>query len=161
MDVIFECPKCKQELSVDSTGAGTQIECPSCGSAIVIPEPPAAAPRDLSHPINPMATSAAAKIERHFSVPVHDKPADSLIAKPLPTLEIAAKESDKLPRVKTIKRHECVEVGKDHFDEIITSFLQKIGHENLISITTFNYSHQELETRHWITDVGVMIVFKG
>ena len=142
MDVIFECPQCKQELSVDSSGAGTQIECPSCGTPIVIPEaPPAApgdAPRDLGHPINPMATSAAAKIERHFSVPVHDKPADSLIAKPLPTLEIAAKDSDKLPRVKTIKRHECYEVGKDHFDEVVTGFLQKIGQENLISISTFN-----------------------
>src|ERR1022692_2399217 len=39
MDVIFNCPKCEQELAVDSTGAGTEIECPSCGETIVIPAP--------------------------------------------------------------------------------------------------------------------------
>ena len=39
MDVIFNCPKCEQELAVDSTGAGTEINCPSCGESIVIPAP--------------------------------------------------------------------------------------------------------------------------
>ena len=34
--------------------------------------------------------SAAAREEKHFSVPVHDTPAESLIAKPLATLEVAA-----------------------------------------------------------------------
>ena len=39
MDVIFNCPKCDQELAVDSSGAGSEINCPSCGEAIVIPAP--------------------------------------------------------------------------------------------------------------------------
>ena len=39
MDVIFNCPKCEQELAVDSTGAGTEINCPACGETIVIPAP--------------------------------------------------------------------------------------------------------------------------
>ncbi len=39
MDVIFNCPKCDQELAVDSSGAGSEINCPSCGQAITIPEP--------------------------------------------------------------------------------------------------------------------------
>ncbi|HOW79905.1 MAG TPA: hypothetical protein PK406_10715, partial [Verrucomicrobiota bacterium] len=39
MDVIFNCPKCEQELAVDSAGAGTEIPCPSCGEPLVIPEP--------------------------------------------------------------------------------------------------------------------------
>ena len=45
MDVIFNCPKCEQELAVDSSGAGTEIECPSCGESIVIPEPQSVLPR--------------------------------------------------------------------------------------------------------------------
>ncbi len=39
MDVIFNCPKCEQELAVDASGAGSEINCPSCGQSIVIPSP--------------------------------------------------------------------------------------------------------------------------
>ena len=70
MDVIFNCPKCEQELAVDSTGAGTEIDCPSCGETIVIPTPElvvnrpgvdsaTSAPRVEVHPVNPIASSAA------------------------------------------------------------------------------------------------------
>ena len=38
MDIIFDCPKCEQELAVDSSGAGSEINCPSCGEKIVIPQ---------------------------------------------------------------------------------------------------------------------------
>src|ERR1041385_3503453 len=99
MDVIFKCSNCDQELSADDSGAGSEFECPSCGHQIVIPQPdPGATPV-----VHAMAASAAAKEEKHFSVPVHDKPVASLIAKPLPPLEVAAKEGIKL-RIKTIKR---------------------------------------------------------
>ena len=51
MDVIFSCPKCEQELAVDSSGAGSEINCPSCGEPIVIPQPErAAAPRPVLEP---------------------------------------------------------------------------------------------------------------
>ena len=81
MDVIFNCPKCEQELAVDSSGAGTEINCPSCGEPIVIPAPEAVAnrpgmdsassdARGEPHPINPIASSAAAKVEMHLRVPV-------------------------------------------------------------------------------------------
>src|SRR6185503_13967709 len=106
-----------------------------------------------------MASSAAAKEEKHFSVPVHDKPVASLIAKPLPPLDVAAKEGIKL-RIKTIKRSDCVEVGRDHFDEVVTRFLEKIGESNLVSISPIGYSHQDLASREWVTDFGVMVVYK-
>src|SRR6185503_13332360 len=125
MDVIFKCSHCDQELSVDDSGAGSEIECPSCGHRIVIPQPEPV----MGQPVNAMASSAAAKEEKHFSVPVHDKPVASLIAKPLPPLDVAAKEGIKL-RIKTIKRSDCVEVGRDHFDEVVTRFLEKIGESN-------------------------------
>ena len=56
MDVIFNCTHCDQELSVDAAGAGTVIDCPSCGGKLVIPQPGAQEHR----PVNPIATSAAA-----------------------------------------------------------------------------------------------------
>lgn len=74
MDVIFNCPNCEQELAVDSTGAGSEINCPSCGQTITIPEPQPLAPRpggvlDAAahppriepHPVNAIASSAAAR----------------------------------------------------------------------------------------------------
>src|SRR5215475_5918132 len=99
MDVIFNCPKCEQELAVDSSGAGTEINCPSCGESIVIPEPaivagrgciPTLPPEPTANPANPISSSAAAKVELHLKVP-SNKATESLIAKPLPPMEVAAK----------------------------------------------------------------------
>ena len=172
MDVIFNCPKCEQELAVDSSGAGTEISCPSCGEAITIPAPEsvvtrpgveggAGAPRLAAHPINPIASSAAAKVEMHLRVPVHATPTESLIEKPLAPLEVAAKESDKKIRVKTIKHTDCVEVGHDKFDEVLSSFLGKVGEANVISITTLTYTHLDIGTQKLLTDFGVMVVYRG
>jgi len=172
MDVIFNCPKCEQELAVDASGAGTEINCPSCGQSIVIPSPERSvaqlgveqrpgAPRMESHPINPIASSAAAKVEMHLKVPVHKSPAASLIEKPLAPLEVAAKETDKKIKVKTIKHTDCIEVGHDRFDEVVTNFLGKVGEPNIISITTLTYTHLDIGTQKLLTDFGVMIVYKG
>ncbi len=173
MDVIFNCPKCEQELAVDSSGAGTEIECPSCGESIVIPEPetavarPAGVPDAASparvevHPVNPIASSAAAKVEMHLRVPTN-KSAESLISKPLPPMEVAAaKDSEKRIRVKSIKHTDCIEVGHDKFDEIVSNFLGKIGEANLISITPLTYTFLDIGTQKLLTEFGVLIVYKG
>jgi DNA-directed RNA polymerase subunit RPC12/RpoP len=170
MDVIFNCPKCEQELAVDSSGAGTEIACPSCGESIVIPEPESALARPgadggggvrvEAHPINPMASSAAAKVEMHLRVPVRKNPTESLIEKPLAPLEVA-KDADKKIRTKTIRHTDCIEVGHDRFDEIVSNFLAKTGEANIISINTVNYSHLDIGTQKLLTDFGVMIVYKG
>jgi len=172
MDVIFNCPKCEQELAVDSTGAGTEINCPSCGETLVIPAPElvvnrpgvdhaSGAPRVEVHPVNPIASSAAAKVELHLRVPDHKTPAASLIEKPLVPLEAAAKGADKKIRVKTIKHTDCIEVGHDKFDEVVSNFLVKIGEPNVISITTLTYTHLDIGTQKLLTDFGVMIVYRG
>ncbi len=174
MDVIFNCPKCEQELAVDSSGSGTEIECPSCGETIVIPEPQPTAPRPgggiptlapegvrlEAHPINPIASSAAAKVELHLKVPTH-KTTESLIAKPLVPLEAAAKDTTKRIRTKTIRHTDCIEVGHDKFDEVISGFLGRIGEENVISINTLNYSYLDIGTQKLLTDFGVLIVYRG
>ena len=171
MDVIFNCPKCDQELAVDASGAGTEIECPSCGEQIVIPAPSPvnrvgvqgdghAVPGGPSGNPNPIAASAAAKVELHLKVPQRKAP-ESLIEKPLVPLEAAAKETDKKIKVKTIKHTDCIEVGHDRFDEVLTNFLQKIGEPNIISITTVTYSHLDIGSQKLLDDFGVMVVYKG
>ena len=172
MDVIFNCPKCEQELAVDSTGAGTEINCPACGEVIVIPTPELVAsrpgvdtgdgaPRVEAHPVNPIASSAAAKVELHLRVPDHKTPTECLISKPLIPLEAAARESDKKIRVKTIKHTDCIEVGHDKFDEVVTNFLVKTGESNMISITTLVYTHLDIGSQKLMTDYGVMVVYRG
>jgi hypothetical protein len=167
MDVIFNCPKCDQELAVDSSGAGTEIECPSCGESIVIPgadgagarlgvENSTAAPRTA----NPIASSAAAKVELHLRVPSH-KTTESLIEKPLVPLEAAAKTADKKIRTKTIRHTDCIEVGHDRFDEMLTNFLVKTGADNIISINTLNFSYLDIGSQKLLTDFGVLIVYRG
>jgi DNA-directed RNA polymerase subunit RPC12/RpoP len=152
MDIEFKCPQCEQDLSADANDAGTEIECPACHANIVIPQ---GTPVEAGAPASPPNRE-----EKHFSVPVRDKPGDSLIAKPLPSLEASAKEGVKL-RIKTIRHSDCVEVGKDHFDEFVTKFLDKIGEPNVVSISTFNYTHMDLATRDWVTDYGVLVVYRG
>ena len=169
MDIEFKCRHCNQSLTVDDDGAGTEIECPSCGGTITIPTadptPDAEPARDPMHVqpriINAMATSAAAREgEKHFAVPQHDKPAEALIEKPLKPLDAAAKEGITI-RVKCIRHFDCVEVGKDHFDEVVTKFINNVGEPHIIKIETFNYAHRDLETRDWVTDYGVFILYRG
>src|ERR1700677_3411783 len=99
MDLVFNCPKCQQELEVDASGAGEEIACPSCGSRIQIPKPDSPAgsgdAKLTPQAINAMAASAAAKTVKHLKVPVRDKPSEHLIAKAAVPLEVAAKESDR------------------------------------------------------------------
>ena len=152
MEIDFKCSHCGQDLSVVAAGAGTEIECPACKEMTLVPA--------ASTEGQASQESATPKEEKHFSVPLRDKPADSLIAKPLPSLEASAKEGIKL-RIKSIRHSDCVEVGKDHFDEAVTRFLEKIGEPNVVKINTSNYTHMDLATRDWVTDYGVMIVYRG
>src|ERR1043166_9269567 len=160
MDVIFNCPHCDQELSVDASGGGSENECPECKETIVIPQSATPAPPPAPRVVNPISTSAAAKEEKHFAVPVHSTPTETLIGKPLTPLDVAAKEGVTL-RVNSIRRSDCVEVGKDHCDEVVTRFLEEVGGPNLVKLETFNYTHQGLATREWVTDYGVFVVYRG
>lgn len=168
MDLVFNCPNCEQELVVDSTAAGNEITCPTCKENIVIPEPPpptaAAVPGQPAlevHPINPIDSSAARKEEKHLKVPVHEGPTESLITKALPPLEVAAKETDRKIRIKTIRHTDCIEVGHDRFDEIVSQFLGKIGEQHIVSINSINYTFLDIGTQKLMTEYGVMVVYRG
>jgi DNA-directed RNA polymerase subunit RPC12/RpoP len=160
MDISFKCPICDQELEVDASGAGSSIECPSCSNTISVPVPD---PSLVAQAV-PLAAPPPEppKEEKHFSVPVRDSiPPQDLIQKPNRPLDVIAKEGDKVMRIKTFKRSDCVEVGKDHFDEKVSAFLEKIGQTNIVSINPISYSYVELGSRQVLGDYGVMIVFKG
>ncbi len=157
MDVLFTCPTCKQQLEADSTLAGNEIACPSCNGKIVIP---AADPANLKTS-GLVASSAAAKEDKHFVVPVSEGPTQSLIKKAAPSLSTSAKTALPAIRVKTIRRAECLEVGKDLFDSTVTAFLQKIGEPNIISITTVNYSTIGMDAHAATSDYGVLVVYRG
>jgi hypothetical protein len=144
-------------MVVDSTGAGSQIECPGCGHTVTVPE----ASMTNIHTANPIASSAAAREEKHFAVPVHDVPTEVLIQKPNKPLEVAAKEAAPQVRIKCIKRTDCVEVGHDRFDEVVSKFLAKLHQEDIVAIQPLAYTHLDIGSRALMTDYGVMIIYKG
>jgi hypothetical protein len=106
-------------------------------------------------------SDAHPKDEKHWSVPQHDGPVESLIEEALPSLEASAKDTEKRIRVKTIRHSDCVEVGHDKFDEIAGEVLEKIGQENTLHLHPFNYDHLDLGTRQMVSDYGIMIIFRG
>lgn len=155
MDILFKCPNCDQELEVDASGAGSKIECPACSQTITVP---ASQPENFAPP----PSAAPVKEEKHFVVPVHAAPpANELISKPLRPLEVAAKETDRKMRIKTIRHTECVEVGRDRFDEMVSAFLEKVGQPNIINIHTVTYSVIDSGTRLAMNDFGVVIIYRG
>ena len=155
MDIAFSCTNCHQQLEVDASAAGSKIQCPSCGHPLVVPEPDIT----MLHHLNPMASSAGAKEEKHFSVPVRDRPSEVLIKQIAKVEEVS--ETGKKLKIRAIKRVDCVEVGKDRFEEVVSNFLNRVGQENVISINTMNYTHIDMGTRQLLNDFGVLVVYKG
>lgn len=156
MDVSFICPNCKQELEADTSLSGTEIQCPSCNKTMTIPE------ADVQNVkvMNPIASSAAAREEKHFTVPLHEGPSEVLIKQPTKKEEIPADGKRHL-RTKTIRRIDCVEVGHDRFDEVISQFLDKIGDENLVSVNTVTYTYIDIGSQKLLTDFGVLILYRA
>jgi hypothetical protein len=172
MEIIFNCPHCEQELSVDADGAGEQIKCPTCGETITIPKqstkiptaapppaPPGAPPG--AGPVNAIASSAAAKVELRLKVPVHQSPGASLIEKSKVPLDAIAKGADKKLRIHTMRRAQCVESGHDKFDEKVTAYLQEVGEANIVGVHPISYEIFDVGTQKVMVDFGVIIVFRG
>jgi hypothetical protein len=155
MDITFHCVGCRQVLEADSSLAGNEIECPTCGRTLEIPEP------DMTNVkvVNPIAASAAAREEKHFKVPTHDGPSEILVK--IPTqVDIVPKDGRQHLRTKTIRRIDCVEVGHDRFDEVVTRFLDGVGQENLVSVNTVSYTYVDIGSQKLLTDFGVLIVYR-
>jgi len=166
MDIVFNCPNCDQELAVDQSGAGSQIDCPSCGETITIPAAPGkvttssipASPTPAPSAIN---TSAAAKIEMHLKVPVHDKPAESLIGKAKPPLDVVQKGAGKRLRIRTIRRAACIENGHDLFDDKVSEFLHAVGESNIVTTHVVVYEQFDVGVQKIMTDYGILVIYRG
>jgi hypothetical protein len=164
MDIVFNCPNCEQELAVDSSGAGSDIECPSCHETITIPEQSTRASATVEVPglaASPIATSAAAKVEKHLKVPVLDKPGERLIVKPTPVLESVQRGAGKRIIVHTIRHSQCVESGHDNFDVVVSKFLNEVGEGNIIGMHTVAYTHIDIGTQKMMNDYGLLVIYRG
>jgi MoxR-like ATPase len=68
MEAVFNCPKCDQELSVDESWAGEEINCPACKNAVLVPGDARRAP--VGHGPPPAAGAPASaddeKLARHL-----------------------------------------------------------------------------------------------
>ena len=166
MDIVFNCPNCTQELAVDQSGAGTQIECPACGETITIPAASGkvttgSLPVTPQHAASVINTSAAAKVEMHLKVPVHDKPAESLIGKAKPPLDVVQKGAGKRLRIRTIRRAACVENGHDLFDDKVSAFIQEVGESNIVSTHIVGYEQFDVGIQKIMTDYGILVIYRG
>jgi len=156
MDLVFKCPHCEQQLEVDAGGAGSSLQCPSCMNTITVPNQESTPPPPAAPPPPPKAPEP-----KHFSVPVHETVSDPLIQKANRPLDVVAKDGDKKMRIRTFKRSDCLEVGRDRFDEKVSEFLEQVGQVNIVSINTINYSAIDMATHNKLEDYGVLVVFKG
>jgi DNA-directed RNA polymerase subunit RPC12/RpoP len=167
MDIVFNCPNCEQELAVDQSGAGSQIDCPACGEKITIPSAAKATTGSLPASPGPtpapssISSSAAAKVELHLKVPVRTSPPESLIGKPKPPLEVVQKGAGKRLRIHVIRRASCIENGHDFFDDRVSAFLQEVTETNLVSVHTVNYEQFDVGVQKIMTDYGILIVYRG
>ncbi len=53
MDIVFNCPACSQELTIEAGSAGAQIKCPSCGKILLVPRARPAKPAPKAAPSAP------------------------------------------------------------------------------------------------------------
>ena len=158
MDVTFHCPHCQQELMVDAGAAGQAIQCPTCNTEITVPQV------DITniHPHNPIHGSAAAQVEHHFVVPVHEGPAEVLIVKHKKEEdELSEEETKKKIRIRIFRHTDCVEVGHDRYEEFVAAFLNKVGWNNVLSTTPLTYTHIDIATQKILTDYAIQIIYRG
>ena len=166
MDIVFNCPNCEQELAVDQSGSGSQIDCPACNESITIPAAGKAATGPLPAVTPPPAAKSPApppapKVALNLKVPVRDKPSEVLVEKHKSVLEVVQKGAGKRLRIHTIRHASCVESGHDYFDDRVSEYLNQVGETNLIGIHVITYEHFDVGVQKVMTDYGLVIVFRG
>ncbi|MFM1769380.1 MAG: hypothetical protein RJA22_1909 [Verrucomicrobiota bacterium] len=165
MDISFDCPHCSVNLTVDDSMAGAQLDCPKCHGPLTIPAAGAAPVAPVVPPAEGVGGAAAAapvREAKHLVVPQRDrKKPEILVRTPVKSLELAAKQGSGNLRVKTFRRAECVEAGKDAFDAVVGHFLNEVGEGNIVRLEPIQYGRQDPGTGHWVPDYGLLVVYRG
>ena len=63
-------------------------------------------------------------------------------------------------RVKSFKRTEFIEIGRDMFDEKVSEALSAIGAENIISVMPLTYEHIDIASEKVVADYGLIAVYR-
>ena len=63
-------------------------------------------------------------------------------------------------RIRSFKRTEFIEIGRDRFDQAVSEALTAIGAENIINVLPLNYQHIDIATEKIVTDYGVIVVYR-
>ncbi len=66
-DVVFNCSNCEGEIVIDGEGAGLAVQCPFCGSELIVPE--------YNGPSLRFLQAATAKLAREVEAARHAPPA--------------------------------------------------------------------------------------
>ena len=135
MELNFNCPQCSQELTADESMLGVEIECPSCGEAVMIEGEPAEQAYDQQYDEGAL-DSAPSEPRAPIAIPTSAASADMIKKPKAKRLEVAAKEEMEVLS-KTILYSS---VGKDaaKYDEAIAQAMVEIGRPHIISTHTVN-----------------------
>ena len=143
MDINFVCEKCGQELAVDESLAGVELECPACHHAVTAPtiEEGAmlvdTAQQEAAYERNTTPRPRIAMVQGAASSDLIQKPK----ARPL---SVAAQE-DIGVRCKTFLQSETAD-----FDETVSAFLTGVGKTHILA------THPVQTDK----DFGVMVIYE-
>lgn len=169
----IDCPSCGEKLTIPppdpnrkpksesipaSAVPPVETKAPELQSAPAAPEKPAEAKPGEPEPAAPKEPPPPEHKKAPLTVPQYDKPGEILVKKT--DAKAAPKDEKKCLRTRTIRRNQCMEVGHDLFDEKVTEFIQKVGEENVQSITPVSYGYIDT-VGHMMPDYGVLIIYKG
>ncbi|MDB4459198.1 hypothetical protein N9059_01350 [bacterium] len=129
MDINFTCAHCQQELSVDSSMSGIEIECPACHGNLSIPgeaeAPPSAA--DPAFPVEGTTTLGSGAPRMAISLGSGTSP--TLIQKPSGMRLNKAAAADLKIFCRTFMREDYD--STEAFDNAVTEFLSEISEHTI------------------------------
>ena len=145
MDLIFKCPNCDQELEVDARGRRIHSAMP-----VLFEHHHGAESAGRPTPSRPRrrAASRAGGETLQRAEPRNGRPT-ALIQKAKPPAGGGGQGRRQDDAIKTFKRSDCQEVGRDRFDEKVSAVPgARSGQVNIVSINTINYSAIDMATHN-------------
>ena len=64
-------------------------------------------------------------------------------------------------KVRTFKRTEFIEVGRDTFDENVGKFFTAVGMENVVQVLPLMYEHIDITSQKVVSDYGLTLIYRA